>query len=92
MVTIAEMTALILAGVAILGLAYTFWKDSKTRDRVDLLASAVSAIREIVSKQQEHLGLKKDELQWNQLAGIAKAFGWAFDRGFFAEDDEEFDE
>ena len=89
MVTIAETAALILAVVAILGLAYTFWRDSKTKGRVDLLANAVAALREIVSQQQEHLGLKKEKLQWDQVTGVAKALGWAYDRGLLAEDEEE---
>lgn len=72
-----------------MGLAYTFWRDSITKGRVDLLANAVAALREIVSQQQEHLGLKKERFQWDQVAGVAKALGWAYDRGLFDEGEEE---
>ncbi|MFQ5990710.1 MAG: hypothetical protein ACE5K9_12425 [Candidatus Methylomirabilales bacterium] len=89
MVTLAETAALILAGVAVLAFAYAIWKDSRTRGRLDLLANAVSAPREIVAQQQEHLGLKKERFQWDQVAGVAKALGWAYDRGLFDEGEEE---
>ncbi len=89
MVTLAEVAALLLAGVAILGLVYTFWRDSKTKGRVDLLANAVAALRDIVSQQQEHLGLKKEKFQWDQVTGVAKALGWAYDRGLLEGDEEE---
>ncbi len=35
---------------------------------------------------------KESEQAWRVLTGLAKAFGWAYDRGLFDEDEQEWDE
>ena len=54
---------------------------------------AIVREREIALKEQRALG-EKQKANWNILAGIAKALGWAYDRGLLGgdEDDEGDDE
>ncbi len=91
MVSLSEAASLIVAGLALIGFMYAVWRDAGRKKEVSQLSIATKALREIVSRQQEHLGLKKEEMAWKQLEGIAKALGWAYDRGFFDEYDDEYD-
>lgn len=90
MVSLSEAASLIVAGVALIGFMYTVWRDARRKREVSQLSAATEALREIVAKQQERLGLKKEQMAWKRLEGIAKALGWAYDRGFFDEDDDEY--
>ncbi len=45
----------------------------------------IDALREL---RGETIKQRENEQAWRVLGGLAKAFGWAFDRGFFDEDEE----
>ncbi len=48
----------------------------------------IDALREL---RGETIKQRENEQAWRVLGGLAKAYGWAFDRGFFDEDDDEYD-
>lgn len=60
-------------GVALIGFMYTVWRDARRAKEISQHSTATEALREILAKQQERLGLKKEEMAWKQLEGIAKA-------------------
>ncbi len=39
--------------------------------------------------QQQQMTLQQQQMNWNILAGIGKALGWAIDRGFFDAEEED---
>ncbi len=45
----------------------------------------IDALREF---RGETIKQRENDQAWRVLGGLAKAFGWAFDRGFFDEDEE----
>ncbi len=54
-------------------------------------AAAVHGIQR-ATLAERHLALKQQEMNWSLLAGIAKALGWAWDRGIIGGNDTEDDE
>ena len=49
----------------------------------------IDALREL--RGETIIKQRENEQAWRVLEGLAKAYGWAFDRGFFDEDDDEYD-
>ena len=97
--TVAAVASIVLALIAVAG----YLANRKQFHLVSEAVKALTAIAENQRKQveviarqvetsanlqQRQLLLKQQEVNWNVMAGIAKAFGWAVEHGLFGEEDD----
>ncbi len=93
---VLEQISLVLAVIAIIiatvsSVFITRWLARISEGTQALLEVSQGQQRQIDAARRlrgETIKQRENEQAWRVLGGLAKAFGWAFDRGFFDEEED----